>query len=109
MQQASDILIRATVQDQEDEHHGMSTRHGEEDGGSSRYSSRTRTWVAATCWRVLSALHSRGMIALHGYSTLKVLENVSEAQVDEKIISAIANLDIPLVMGNRLKKVSKST
>ena len=27
---------------------------------------------------------------LHGYSTLKVLENVSEAQVDEKIIPAIA-------------------
>ena len=32
VQQASDVLIMATVQEPEDEHHGMSTRHGEEDG-----------------------------------------------------------------------------
>ena len=34
VQQASDVLIMATVQDQENEHHSMSTRHGEEDGWS---------------------------------------------------------------------------
>ena len=36
------------------------------------------------------------------------LENVSEAQVDEKIIPAIADLDVPLVMGSRLKKLIKA-
>ena len=44
----------------------------------------------------------------HG-ETLEDLKNVSEVQEDEEIIPAIANLDIPLVMGNRLKKMSKST
>ena len=44
----------------------------------------------------------------HG-ETLEDLKNVSEVQEDEEIIPAIINLDIPLVMGNRLKKMSKST
>ena len=43
-----------------------------------------------------------------GYRTLEDLKNVSEVQVDEKIIPAIADLDIPLVMSSRLKKLSKS-
>ena len=42
---------------------------------------------------------------LHGYSTLKVLENVSEAQVDEKIIPAIAELDVPLVTNNQQRLI----
>ena len=32
--------------------------------------------------------------------TLEDPENVSEAQVDEKIIPTIAHLDVPLVMGS---------
>ena len=40
-----------------------------------------------------------------GYSTLEVLENVSEAQVDEKIIPAIADLDVPLVTNNQQKLI----
>ena len=38
---------------------------------------------------------------LMGYRTLEDLKNVSEVQVDEKIIPAIADLDIPLVLGCR--------
>ena len=39
-----------------------------------------------------------------GYSALEVLENVSEAQVDEKIFPAIADLDVPLAIrrGNKV-------
>ena len=33
---------------------------------------------------------------------------MSEAQVDDKIIPAIADLDIPLVMSSRLKKLIKA-
>ena len=40
-----------------------------------------------------------------GYSALEVLENVSEAQVDEKIIPAIADLDVPLVTNNQQKLI----
>ena len=43
-----------------------------------------------------------------GCRTLEDLENVSELQVDEKIIPAIADLDIPLVMSSRLKKLIKT-
>ena len=43
-----------------------------------------------------------------GCRRLEDLENVSEAQVDEKIIPAITGLDVPLVMGSRLKKLIKS-
>ena len=71
-----------------------------------RYSIRTRTWVAATCWRLLSALQlPRDDCCFMGYSTLEVLENVSETQVDEKIIPAIADLDVPLVMNNQQKLI----
>ena len=35
-------------------------------------------------------------------------ENLSEAQVDDKIIPAITDLDIPLVMSSRLKKLIKA-
>ena len=42
------------------------------------------------------------------YRTLEDLENVSEAQVDEKIIPAITDLDVPLVTSSRLKKLIKA-
>ena len=38
---------------------------------------------------------------LMGYRTLEDLRNMSEVQVDEKIIPATADLDIPLVLGCR--------
>ena len=43
-----------------------------------------------------------------GHRTLKDLENMSEVQVDEKIIPAIADLEVTLVMGSRLRKLIKS-
>ena len=43
-----------------------------------------------------------------GCRRLEDLENVSEMQVDEKIIPAVKDLDVPLVMGSRLKKLIKS-
>ena len=43
-----------------------------------------------------------------GCRTLEDLENVSELQVDERIIPAIADLDTPLVMSSRLKKLIKT-
>ena len=71
-----------------------------------RYSIQMRTWLATTCWRLLVALQPpRDDCCLRGCRTLEDLENVSEAQVDEKIIPAIADLDVPLVMGSRLKKL----
>ncbi len=42
-----------------------------------------------------------------GCRTLEDLVNVSEAQVDEKITPTIADLDVPLVMGSRLKTLIK--
>ena len=42
-----------------------------------------------------------------GCRTLEDLENVSEVQVDERIIPAIADLDVPLVMGSRLMRQSR--
>ena len=49
------------------------------------------------------------LVSTMGCRTLEDLENVSEVQVDEKIIPAIADLDVPLVMGSRLKKLIKAT
>ena len=43
-----------------------------------------------------------------GYRTLEDLEDLSEAQVEDKIIPAITDLDTPLVMGSRLKKLIKA-
>ena len=43
-----------------------------------------------------------------GHRTLKDLENMSEVQVYEKIIPAIADLEVTLVMDSRLKKLIKS-
>ena len=68
-----------------------------------------RTWLAATCWRLLIALQlPRDDCCLMRYRTLEDLENVSEAQVDEKIIPAITDLDVPLVISSRLKKLIKA-
>ena len=39
-----------------------------------------------------------------GYRTLEDLEDLSEAQVKDKIIPATTDLDTPLVMGSRLKR-----
>ena len=41
--------------------------------------------------------------------TLEGCESASEAQVDEDIMPAIADLDVPLVMGRRPKKLIKAT
>ena len=43
-----------------------------------------------------------------GYRTLEDLENVSEAQVENKSIQAIIDLDIPLVTSSRLEKLIKA-
>ena len=68
-----------------------------------------RTWLAATCGRMLVALQlPRDDCCLMGCRTLEDLENVSEAQVDEKIIPAIADLGVPLVTSSRLKRLSKA-
>ena len=42
------------------------------------------------------------------YRTLEDPENVSEAQVDKKIIPAITDLDVPLVINSRLKKLTRA-
>ena len=47
------------------------------------------------------------LVSTVGCRTIEDLENVSEAQVDEEIIPAIADLDAPLVMGSRLKELIK--
>ena len=68
-----------------------------------------RTWLAATCGRMLVALQlPRDDCCLMGCRTLEDLENVSEAQVDEKIIPAIADLGVPLVTSSRLKRLIKA-
>ena len=44
-----------------------------------------------------------------GRKKLEDLEDLSEPQVEDKIIPAITQLDTPLVMGSRLKSLSKHT
>ena len=71
-----------------------------------RYSIQMRTWLATTCWRLMVALQlPRDDCCLRGCKTLEDLENVSEAQVNEKIMPAIADLDVPLVTSSRLKRI----
>ena len=43
-----------------------------------------------------------------GCGTLEDLENVAKAQVEDKSIPAITDLDTPLVMSSRLKKLIKA-
>ena len=43
-----------------------------------------------------------------GYRTLEDLKNMSEVQVDDKIIPAIADLDIPLVLGCKVENTRGS-
>ena len=43
-----------------------------------------------------------------GCKKLEDLEDLSEPQVEDKIIPAITQLDTPLVMGSRLKKLIKA-
>ena len=48
------------------------------------------------------------LVNIMGCRTLEDLGNVTELQVDEKIVPAIANLDTPVVMSSRLKKLIKT-
>ena len=74
-----------------------------------RYLIQRRTWAAATCWQLLIALQlPRYDWCRMGHRTLKDLENMSEVQVDEKIIPAIADLDIPLVLGCKVENTRGS-
>ena len=85
-----------------------------------------RTWLAATGWRLLTALQlprdavvsyenlterarldlrvSTLVASTSGYRTLEDLGNTAELQAGERIIPNIADLDVPLVMGNRLRE-----
>ena len=89
-----------------------------------------RPWVAAICLRLLIALLlqkdalviykrlaekasldlrvSTLVASTIGCRTLEGLENTSEVQADERIIPAITDLDVPLVMGSRLKEPIKA-
>ena len=84
-----------------------------------------RPWLAAACWRLLIALQlpkdavvvyknlaERASLDLKaatlvtstsGCRTLGDFGNTSEVQAGERIIPDIADLDVPLVMGNRLR------
>ena len=60
-------------------------------------------------WKTkMSPYHQRDDCCLMGCRTLEGLENVSEAQVDEESIPAIADLGVPLVTSSRLKKLFKA-
>ena len=85
-----------------------------------------RPWLAAACWRLLIAfqlpkdavvlyksLTERASLDLRvstlvastiGCRTLGDLGNTSEVQAGERIIPDITDLDLPLVMGNRLRE-----
>ena len=91
-----------------------------------RHSTQTRPWLAATCWRLLSAFQlPRDAVVLHenpteraildlkastpgtstiGCRTLEDLGNASEVQAGERIIPDIDDWDAPLFMGNRLRE-----
>ena len=47
------------------------------------------------------------LVSTVGCRTVEDPENVSEAQADEETIPAIADLDVPLVMGSRPKELIK--
>ena len=67
--------------------------------------------ITYKCLAEKSGLDERIAIFLDyimGCRTLEDLENVTELQVDEKIIPAIEDLDTPLVMSSRLKKLIKT-
>ena len=65
-----------------------------------------------TATRLVSAIRCRMVLILIMapvvVMTLEDNEDVSEMQADEKIILAIADLDVPLIMGSRLKKLIKA-
>ena len=65
-----------------------------------------------TATRLVSAIGCRMVLILIMapvvVMTLEDNEDVSEMQADEKIILAIADLDVPLIMGSRLKKLIKA-
>ena len=68
-----------------------------------------KTWAAAACWQLLIALQfPRNDRYLMGHRTFEDLKNMSEVQLNEKIIPTIADLEVTLVMGSRLKKLIKS-
>ena len=85
-----------------------------------------RPWLASACWQLLIALQlqkdavviykslaERATLDLRvftrvastiGCRTLEDLGNTSEVQADERIIPDITDLDVPLVMGSRLRE-----
>ncbi len=89
-----------------------------------------RPWLAAACWWLLAAfqlqkdavvkyksLAERASLDLRasslvastmGYKTLKDLGIASEVQADERPIPDIADFDVPLIMGSRLKEPIKT-
>ncbi len=89
-----------------------------------------RPWLAAACWRLVIALQlqedavvlcknlaDRASLDLRistlvactiGCKTCEDLENTSEMQADERIIPDITGLDVPLVMGSRLREPVKA-
>ena len=89
-----------------------------------------RPWLAAACWRLLIALQlqedavvlyknlaERASLDLRistlvactiGCKTCEDLGNTSEMQADERIIPDITGLDVPLVMGSRLREPIKA-
>ena len=67
-----------------------------------------KTWAAAACWQLLIALQlPRNDWCLVGHRTFVDLKNMSEAQLNEEIIPNIADLEVTLVMGSRLRKLIK--
>ena len=74
-----------------------------------RYWIQSRNWAAAACWQLLIALQlPRNDWCLVGHRTFEDLKNTSEAQLNEEIIPTIADLEVTLVVGSRLKKLIKS-
>ena len=89
-----------------------------------------RPWLASACWQLLIALQlqkdavviykslaERATLDLRVFTrvastircrTLEDLGNTSEVQADERIIPDITDLDVPLVMGSRLREPIKA-
>ena len=89
-----------------------------------------RPWLAATCWWLLAVFQlqkdavvrcksptegasldlraSSRAASTMGYKTLKDLGIAPEVQADEGIIAGITEVDVPVVMGSRLKEPIKT-
>ena len=88
-----------------DVHHAMTATMAER---HMRCWIQRKTWAAAACWQLLIALQlPRNDWCLMGHRTFEDLKNMSEVQLNEKIIPTIADLEVIVVMGSRLKKLVK--